>query len=113
MKALLPRKRTNAEEKALDRAIKEQIAKNVSKLECYIEATVLWHMHVKYGMGAKRLGTFLEDFQPALQELKAFYEVDGQEDTEFACIHNLKSIGFDTDKLGKAFPVEYTIDRRK
>lgn len=113
MKALMPRKMSNAEMKALDRSIREQIAENVSKLECYIEATVLWHLHVKYGMGAVRLGNFLDDFYPALQELKAFYEVDGQEDTEFACIHNLKSIGFDTDKLGKALTVEYTINGRK
>lgn len=113
MKALIPRKMTNAEEKALDRSIREQIAKNVSKLECYIEATVLWHLHVKYGKGAKWLSNFLDDFYPSLQELKAFYEVDGQEDTEFACIHNLRSIGFDTDKLGKAFPIEYTINGRK
>ena len=113
MKAILPRKMTNREMQALDGSIREQIARSVGKLERYIEATVLWHLHEKYGMGAKKLGDFLEDFQPALRELKAFYEVDGQEDTELACIYNLKSIGFDTDKLGKAFPVEYTINGRK
>ena len=112
MKALIPRKMSNAEKKALDGAIREQIAENVGKLECYIEATVLWHIHVKYGKGVKALENFLEDFSPALQELRAFYEVDGQEGTEFACMHNLKSIGFDTDKLGKALSVEYTINRR-
>lgn len=113
MKARIPQKLTNAEMKALDGSIRKQIASNVSKLECYIEATVLWRMHVKYGMGVKRLEDFLEDFQPALQELKAFYEVEGQEETELACFYNLKSIGFDTDKLGKALSVEYTINGRK
>jgi hypothetical protein len=113
MKAILPRTMSKAEMKALDGSIRKQIAENVSKLECYIEATVLWHLHVKYGKGAKWLSNFLDDFSPALQELKAFYEVDGQEDTEFACIHNLRSIGFDTDKLGKALTVDYTINGRK
>ena len=113
MKAITPRKLSNAEMKALNGSIREQIASNISRLERYLEATVLWRMHVKYGCGAKKLENFLEDFKKDLQELKDFYEVDGQEDTELACIHNLKSIGFDTDKLGKAFTVEYTINGRK
>lgn len=107
------RKMTNAEMKAAEREIRRQIADSVAKLERYIEATVLWRLHEKCGYGVKKMGDFLEDFQSDLQELKAFYEVEGQEDTELACIYNLKSIGFDTDKLGKAFPVEYTINGRK
>lgn len=106
------RRMTNAEMKAAEREIRRQIADSVANLERYIEATVLWSLHEKYGHGAKKLEGFLETFQPALRELKAFYEVEGQEDTELACIHNLKSIGFDTDKLGTAFPVEYTINGR-
>ena len=113
MKALLPRKMSNAEMKALDGAIREQIAVHVDKLKSNIEAIVLWQLHEQFGFGAKRLEVFLEGFQPALQELKAFYDLEGQEETELACIHNLKSIGFDTNKLGTAFPVEYTINGRK
>ena len=112
MNAIVPTKLSNSQMKALQGSIREQIASSVSKLEQYIEATVLWELHEKFGMEADELEDFLESFQPALQELKAFYEVDGQEDTELACIYNLKSIGFDTDKLGKAFPVEYTIRRK-
>lgn len=110
MKAM--RRLTAAELKASEREIRHQIADNVMGLERYIEATVLWSLHETYGHGVKKLESFLETFQPALRELKAFYEVEGQEETELACMHNLKSIGFDTDKLGTAFPVEYTINGR-
>ena len=113
MKALLPRKMTKREMDALEGSIREQIAVGVDKLKGNIEAIVLWQLHEQFGFGAKRLEAFLEGFQPALQGLKAFYDLEGQEETELACIHNLKSIGFDTDKLGKAFPVEYTINGRK
>ena len=112
MKAITPRKLSNAEMKALQGSIREQIAVSVGNLKGNIEAIVLWQLHEQFGFGAKRLEAFLEGFQPALRELKAFYEIEGQEETELACIHNLKSIGFDTDKLGKAFPVEYTINGR-
>lgn len=113
MKAILPRKMSNAEMKALDGSIREQIAANVDKLKGNIEAIVLWQLHEQYGFGVKRLEAFLESFRPALQELKDFYGVEGQEETELACVHNLKAIGFDTEKLGEAFPVEYTINGRK
>lgn len=113
MKAIIPRKMSNAEMKACDGQIRKQIAVHIGLLERYIEATVLWRMHEKYGHGAKRLEDFLEDFKQDLQALKDFYEVDGQEETELACMYNLRSIGFDTEKLGKAFTVEYTINGRK
>ena len=74
---------------------------------------MLWQLYEQKGYSVEELNEFLEGFQPALQELKDFYDVEGAEDTELACVYNLKSIGFDTDKLGKAFPVEYTINGRK
>ena len=113
MKSIVPRKLSNREMLALDGSIREQIGQHIGKLKGNIEAIVLWQLHEQYGFGAKRLEAFLEGFQPALQELMDFYGVEGAEDVEFACVHNLKSIGFDTDKLGKAFPVEYTINGRK
>lgn len=113
MKAILPRKMSNAEMKALDGSIREQIGKSVGKLKGNIEALVLWQLYEQKGYSVEELNEFLEGFQPALQELKDFYDIEGQEDTELACVYNLKSIGFDTDKLGKAFPVEYTINGRK
>ena len=113
MKAILPRKMTKREMDALDGSIREQIGQSVGKLKGNIEAIVLWQLHVQKGWGVKRLEEFLEGFRPALQELMDFYGVDSTEEVEFACVQNLKSIGFDTDKLGKAFPVEYTINGRK
>ena len=73
MKAIIPRKMTNAEMKALDDSIREQIGQNIGKLKGNIEAIVLWQIHEQYGYGAKKLEAFLEGFQPALQELMNFY----------------------------------------
>ena len=58
------------------------------------------------------MNAIIEGFQPALQELMNFYGVESTEDVELACVYNLKAIGFDTEKLGKAFPVEYTVNGR-
>jgi hypothetical protein len=113
MNAILPRKMTKREMQALEGSIREQIAASVGKLSGNIEAIVLWQLYEQKGYSVEELNEFLEGFQPALQELKDFYDIEGQEDTELACVYNLKSIGFDTDKLGKAFPVEYTINGRK
>ena len=110
MKAILPNKMTNAERKARDRAIREQIAKSVGNLKECIEAIVLWQLYEQRGFSVAELEAFLEGFQPALQELNEFYGLSDVDETEFACVYNLKSIGFDTNKLGKAFPVEYVIN---
>lgn len=112
MNSIVPRKLSKREMQALDGSIREQIGQNIAKLKGNIEAIVLWQLHVQKKMGVKQLEAFLEGFQPALQELMDFYGVETTEDVEFACVHNLKSIGFDTEKLGKAFPVEYTINGR-
>lgn len=113
MNSIIPRKMTKREMQALEGSIREQIAKSVGNLKGNIEAIVLWQLYEQKGYSVEELNEFLEGFQPALQELKDFYDVEGAEDTELACVYNLKSIGFDTDKLGKAFPVEYTINGRK
>ena len=110
MNAIIPPKMTNAQVKALHGAIKQEISHSVDKLKVNIEAIVLWQIHEQLGYGVKRLEAFLEGFRPALQELNDFYGLDNAEETECACVHNLKSIGFDTDKLGKAFPVEYRVN---
>lgn len=112
MNSIVPRKLSNREMKALEGSIREQIGQNIAKLKGNIEAIVLWQLHVQKKMGCKQLEAFLEGFQPALQELMDFYGVETTEDVEFACVYNLKSIGFDTEKLGKAFPVEWTINGR-
>ncbi len=112
MNSIVPRKLSNREMQALNGSIRAQIGEQISKLKSNIEALVLWQIHEQYGSGAKKLEAFLEGFQPALQELMNFYGVESTEDVELACIYNLKSIGFDTEKLGKAFPVEYTINGR-
>ena len=113
MNAIVQRKLSNREMQALKGEIRETIASSVGKLSGNIEAIVLWQLHEQKKMGVKQLEAFLEGFRPALRELMDFYGIESTEDVEFACVQNLKSIGFDTDKLGKAFPVEYTINGRK
>lgn len=110
MNAIIPPKMTNAQMKALNGAIKKEIALSVDALKANIEAIVLWQLHEQCGFGVKRLEAFLEGFRPALQELNDFYNLEDADETKCACVHNLKSIGFDTDKLGKAFPVEYRVN---
>jgi hypothetical protein len=112
MKSIIPRKMTNAEMRALDGEIRKQVAVGVGNLQSRIEATVLWQLHTQLDLDVEELEAFLEAFQPALQELKTFYEIESAEDTELACVYNLKAIGFDTSKLGNAFPVEYTVNGR-
>lgn len=112
MNAIVPRKLSNREMLAVQDSIREQIGQQIAKLKGNIEAIALWQIHEHYGKGAKSLEGFLEDFQPALQELMNFYGVESAEETEMACVYNLKSIGFDTDKLGKAFPIEWTVNGR-
>lgn len=112
MNSIVPRKLSKREMLALNGSIREQIGEQISKLKSNIEALVLWQIHEQYGSGAKKLEAFLEGFQPALQELMNFYGVESTEDVELACVYNLRAIGFDTEKLGKAFPVEWTVNGR-
>lgn len=112
MDAIIPRKLSNREMKALNGQIREQIGSQIGMLSGRIEALVLWQLHVQKDYGVKRLEDFLEGFRPALQELIDFYGLEDTDDIEFVCVRNLKSIGFDTDKLGKAFPVEWTVNGR-
>lgn len=113
MNAIVQRKLSNSQMQALKGEIRSTIASSIGKLSGNIEAIVLWQLHEQKGLSVKQLEKFLEGFRPALQELMDFYGIESTEDVEFACVQNLKSIGFDTDKLGKAFPVEYTINGRK
>ena len=112
MNAIVPRKLSQREMAAVNDSIREQIGQQIAKLSGRIEALVLWQLHVQKDYGVKRLDDFLQDFRPALQELIEFYGLNDTDDVEFACIQNLKSIGFDTDKLGKAFPIEWTVNGR-
>lgn len=110
MKAHLPPpKMTNKQFKALEDTIREQIDKNMDKLKGYIEAIMAWYAYDKCNLSVEEIDDFVEGIQPYLQELKDFYDIKSAEDVEFACIYNLKSIGYDTSKLGKAFPLDYKI----
>lgn len=113
MNSIVPRKLSNREMKALEGSIREQIGASITKLKGNIEAIFLWKAYEEFDLDVEELEALLESFQRDLKELMDFYGIEGAEDIEFACVHNLKLIGFDTEKLGKAFPVEWTINGRK
>lgn len=113
MKARIPRKMTNAEMRAMDGEIREQIRRSIDEYRVYLEATYLWHRHVVDGHGIKRLTRDLENYKKFIDELKAFYEIDNTDDVTYACVKELQNIGFDVSQLGKTFEVEYSINGRK
>ncbi len=109
MNARIPQKMTNKQFKALEGTIREQISHNVDKLKGYIEAIMAWYAYDKFNLSVEDIDDFVEGIQPYLKELKDFYDISTAEDVELACVYNLKTIGYDTSKLGKAFPLDYKI----
>lgn len=109
MNAIIPQKMTNKQFKALEGTIRGTIADHMVKLNGYIEAIMAWYAYDKLGLSVEEIDDFIEGIRPYLKELKDFYDIKSAEDVEFACIYNLKSIGYDTSKLGKAFPLDYKI----
>lgn len=109
MNARIPQKMTNKQFKALEGTIRDQILQNMDKLKGYLEAIMAWYAYEKFDLSVEEIDGFLADIQPYLKELKDFYDIKSAEDVEFACIYNLKSIGYDTSKLGKAFPLDYKL----
>ena len=104
---------TNAEKKARNREIHLQIADSMDAFGKYVEATILWWLHTEKGYGKIRLERDLESLKTALEGLKEFYELGDTEDINYACMQNLKAIGFDTSLLGNSFPIDYSISDSK
>ena len=100
---------TSAQKKARNREIHLQIADSMDNFSKYVEATVLWWLHTEKGRGKVGLERDLESLKTALDELKAFYELGDVDELNYACVQNLKAIGFDTSKLGSSMPIEYSI----
>lgn len=112
MNAIVQRKLSNREMQAVQASIRETIGQSIVNLKGNIEAILLWKAHEEFDLDAEGLEALLESFQRDLKELMDFYGIEDAEDIEFACVHNLKAIGFDTEKLGKAFPIEWTVNGR-
>lgn len=100
---------TNAEKKARNREIHLQIADTMDNFSKYVEATVLWWLHTEKGRGKVGLERDLESLKTALAGLKSFYELGDVDEVNYACVENLKAIGFDISLLGGAIPIEYSI----
>ena len=56
-----------------------------------------------------RLERDLDGFKTAIARLKNAYELGNVDELYDACIHNLKSIGFDVSLLKGVVPLEYNI----
>ena len=100
---------TSAQKKAQIREIHFQIAESMDEFSKYVEATVLWWLHEEKGRGKVGLERDLESLKTALRGLKAFYELGDVDEVNYACVENLKAIGFDISLLGEAIPIEYSI----
>ena len=102
MKARLPLF-TAKERKAMEDEINRQTAKNIEKMSADLQALVLWELHEQLGFGKKRLLRFQKAFQPMIQELQRFYEVD-MADADFVCKYKLKhEVGIDVEELDAMF----------
>lgn len=117
MKAKMPLILTAKERKALKDEIDKQLAENVSKMSCNLQALVLWELHEQLGFGKKRLLRFQERFQPMIEELQRFYEIRTADDTDFVCKYKLKNeVGIDVDELEAMFRfqiVDNQADKKK
>lgn len=100
MKAIQNIRLSKQERAALNREINCQIGENVQKLSESLTAMILWQLHEQLGFGKKRLMRFYKKFLPALEQLRDYYCMETDEETEFLCQYQLKHIvGIDVSQL--------------
>ena len=110
MKARVPAKLTNKEQKALYREIDRQIAEHVENMSMNLQAAVLYQLHVNFGFGKKRLLKFSRAFQETLKELQEFYLMESAEDIDFVYRYKLKNeLGIDVEDLEAMFCFNVTV----
>ena len=98
--------------KELQKEINRQTGENVRRLSVNIQALVLWYVHKKYKYGKKRLLDFQKDFLPMIEELQKFYESENADETEFACLYQLKNeVGIDVEQLDQMFSLQVRINQ--
>ena len=104
MLAIVPKKLSNAERKALCAEIDKQLEQHVINMSLDLQAAVLWQLHEQLGFGKKRLLRFSKAYQEKLTELQKFYEIRAADDTSFIYRYKLKNeVGIDVEELEAMF----------
>lgn len=106
MKALIPKKLTVAQQKALDREIRAQCVQRVKDYEIMLDAALIYALRQELGFGKERLKRIYDAMFRCREEAKEFYkyqEADGNEyratheEVAFAMLWELKQIGIDVE----------------
>lgn len=105
MKVLSRRRPTPAEKKAGDRAIQEEIRKQITEYdkeyEMNLNALALYVLRVHLGFGKKRLRRFWDAFNAEHKALREWYLLDSPGDAEFMAKRELRKIGVDVEEWAK------------
>lgn len=105
MKVLSRRRPTPAEKKAGDRAIQEEIRKQIAEYdkeyETNLNALALYVLRVHLGFGKKRLRRFWDAFNAEHKALREWYLLDSPGDAEFMAKRELRKIGVDVEEWAK------------
>lgn len=100
MKAHIPMRLTNKEQKALENEIKKQCVETTEKYELDIDTVTIWVLHTKFGFGIKRITEFYHEMFSERKKAQEFYKSENDEDiAEFAMRYKLKQDGIDVEKL--------------
>ena len=93
---------TVAERKALEIEIRKQIAESEKQFELDMDSMVLWTLHEKLGLGAKRLKEFYKAIKQGHDELTKYYMI---EDYPWICRRGLEEIGVNIEEWDKEIMV--------
>lgn len=89
-----------AEQRALDKAICEQIVEMDRQMELDRDSSILWMLHEQFGFGHDRLFKAWKLMYADSKKLQARYEM-GPEDGGWLCRQKLKEYGVDLERWYK------------
>lgn len=92
---------TSAEQKAVDRAIEDQLAESIRKRDLEIEARVLYAIRSMTGWGKVKLRRVYDEVDEALEDLANRYEMHDDDDLTWLCIKKLNDIDIDIEQWSK------------
>ena len=91
---------TSAEKKAMEMEIRRQLVDYNRQNMNEIDALILWHLHIEYGFGKKRLLRFYESFNKRVEEMMNYYMMDSSK-APWMYTEKLKEYGIDIKELNK------------
>ena len=106
MKALLQKKLTVAQQKALDREIRAQCVERVKDYEIMLDAALIYALRQELGFGKDRLKRIYDAMFRCREEAKEFYKYQdsngtvheaSHDDVAFAMLWELKQLGIDVE----------------